>query len=87
MFPDSRIHPNELANPTDGFLVNALLTLLRSISINISISEFDPASHDLETIRKNKLVLFQYVNDMYRSLHNKKFHYFDFILPSEFILV
>lgn len=83
VFPGARIHQNELANPTEAFLTNALLTLLRSISININCSEFDPSCHDLETIRRNKLCMFQYVNDLYRSLHNKKFHYFEFIHPSE----
>lgn len=83
VFPSSRIHHNDLANPTEAFLTNALVTLLRSISINVSSCEFDPGSNDVETVRKNKLCLFQYVNDMYRSLHNKKWHYFEFIQPSK----
>lgn len=84
VFPSAPITKNDLANPTEAFLTNALVTLLRTISINVNTSEFDPASNDQETIRKNKLCLFQYVNDMYRSLHNKKFHYFDLVHPSEY---
>lgn len=84
VFPGAKIHDSELVNPTEAFLTNALINLLRSISININNTEFDPGSNDQETIRKNKISLFQYVNDMYRFLHNKKFHFFDLVHPSKF---
>lgn len=87
VFPSARIHGHELANPTEAFLTNALVTVLRAISVNVDASEFDAGSHSPEIIRRNKLCLFQYVNDMYRSLHNKKFHYFDLIKPSEWEII
>lgn len=83
MFPSSKIHPNDLVNPTETFLTNALVKMIRAISIDVDSSEFDAGSSDPDSVRRAKVTLFQYVNDLYRRLHNKKFHYFDLIHPSK----
>lgn len=82
-FPRAKVSQNEISNPTEAFLIKCLVNLFRSISIDVDFADFDPGSTDQDTLKKNKLHLFQYVNDMYRSLHNKKFLYFDLIHPSK----
>lgn len=80
-FPSSKIHPNDLASPTEAFLTRNLITMLRGLFIDISPSDFECT--DPDSFPRAKLHLFQYVNDLYRSLTHKKFHYFDLIHPSE----
>lgn len=81
-FTSLKIHQNDLANPCESFLINALLNILKAIHIDVNIPTYELSSGDPDLVQAGKLKLFQYVHYMYKTLTKKKFFYFDLISPT-----